>query len=77
MGEETPRGPRPRPIPADLCPVVMSCRACGRHPNEWLTWAEAQRLFGFARTSCLTCLLTDVHRPRKPPDDVPESATIL
>lgn len=66
MGEETP-----------VASVSEPCPACGRRTGQWLTWGEAHRLFGFARTSCLTCLLSEVPRPQPPPADVPESATFL
>jgi hypothetical protein len=53
--------PSPAPRPADL-----PCAACGRDEAHQLTLGEALARHGYGRTSCPSCLLTEIPRPAVP-----------
>lgn len=52
------------PIPADLATPFgqSSCADCGKSTTTHLTLGEAIKLFGYGRSTCGTCLLTDHRR---------------
>lgn len=52
---------QPDPAPAIVEPA--RCEACGRSSGDFLTLLEANDRYGYAKSKCPACLLTDL--PRK------------